>query len=169
MFFVRERGRLLALASLVAACSGSAGSAGGDVAAPKLPAPLPDGSAGASVTIAGSSPLSGTYELAEGAACGGTGTVFFSGMSNAGTITISVIGVVLDAGATATTPKARVALQFGTVDDGTYPSSGAGTCSVTYESGSWPTRVDAQFECTGLVGIGSGKSFALSGYVDCQP
>jgi hypothetical protein len=170
MFGGWERGGLLASAALlglVAACSGSSGPEVGDVAAPKLPAPLPDGSAGGSVAIAGSSPLSGTYVLTEGAGCGGTGTVTFSASASAGTITASVVGVVLDAGATATTPKATVTLKFGTVDDGTYPSGGAGTCSVTYESGAWPTHVNAQFACTGLVGIGSGKPFALSGYVDC--
>jgi hypothetical protein len=153
----------------LAACSGSSGPAAGDVGAPKLPAALPDGSAGGSIAIAGSSPLSGTYLLTGGTGCGGTGTVTFSASASAGMITASVVGVVLDAGATATTPKATVTLRFGTVDDGTYPNGGVGTCTVTYESGSWPTMVNAQFACSGLVGIGSGKAFGLSGYVDCAP
>jgi hypothetical protein len=64
-------------------------------------------------------------------------------------------------------PTVKVALQYGTVDDGTYPAAGHGSCSATDESGQWPVAVTIQFACSGLIGIGSGKPFALSGEIQC--
>jgi hypothetical protein len=130
----------------------------------------PDGGLGAYFTISGASPLSGTYNFVNGASgsCGGTGVVVFSAAASGGQITLEVVGVVLDAGESAMTPRVKIILQLGTVDDGTYPA-GQGNCSLTDESGVWPVAIDARFECTGLIGIGSGQSFGVSGYIDCPP
>jgi len=136
--------------------------------------PSPDAGPGGYVMITGttgSTPLAGTYTflLATGGSvgCGGTGVVEFTAAAMTGEITVQVIGVALAAGQTATTPKAKIVLQLGTLDDGTYPTAGQGTCSVTDQSGNWPTQVDSIFECTSLIGVGSGQRFNVSGYLNC--
>jgi hypothetical protein len=125
------------------------------------------GTGGTYLTVTGSSPLAGTYPVSDqNSSCGGNGVFSITNTCTAGDVTVEIIGVVLDAGETVMSPKVRVVPQFGTVDDGTYPVGVQGSCTVTDESGQWP-QIDARFVCTGLVGIGSGQPFALSGDVRC--
>jgi hypothetical protein len=128
-----------------------------------------DGAAGAYFTITGSAPLSGAYALNSfGSFCAASGGSHeFGAVGSTGTIDVNYVGGVLDAGQTATSPSVTLKLTFGSVDDGTYPAPGRGTCSIFDESGQWPLGVNIQFACNGLIGIGSGDSFGASGYINC--
>lgn len=144
-----------------------------DANAPQTPddgvavAPEAGGAPGAYLTIDGSA-LSGMHLLAQSGGCGGTFDYSFNGMSNMGVVTVEVDAVSNpQVGTTYTTPKVTVTLQFGTIDDGTYPQGGHGTCSATDESAGWPTVGTVPFSCAGVVGVGSGQPFSVAGEIVC--